>query len=85
MLTPDHPHIATNMHSLALSMSSCQNKDLLKEAAELHDQALRIRHRALRPGHPDILTSRGDLADALRALGYNEEAVERALRLAGPS
>jgi tetratricopeptide (TPR) repeat protein len=85
VLTPDHPHIATNMHSLALSISSCQNKDLLKEAAELHDQALRIRHRALRPGHPDILTSRGDLADALRALGYNEEAVERALRLAGPS
>jgi tetratricopeptide (TPR) repeat protein len=82
VLKPDHPHIATNMHSLALSMSSCQNKDLLKEAAELHDQALRIRQRVLRPAHPDILISRGDLANSLRALNFDEEAVEKAIRLA---
>jgi tetratricopeptide (TPR) repeat protein len=85
VLKPDHPHIATNMHSLALSMSSCQSKDLLKEAAELHDQALRIRQRALGPAHPDTLISRSDLANSLRALNYDEEAVEKALRLAGPS
>ena len=95
VLKLDHPHIATSMRNLALS---CQGQivhkeateglhkeaaeRLCKEAAELQDQAFRIRHRVLGPRHPDTLTSRSELETALHALGYDVEAIERAVRLA---
>lgn len=91
VLKPDHPHIATSMRNLALSCRSqgqqmdAQSQGLYMEAAELQDQALRIRHRVLGPAHPDTSISRADLADTLQALGWDGGAIERALRLAGPS
>ncbi|GAB7336030.1 hypothetical protein MBLNU13_g08849t1 [Cladosporium sp. NU13] len=95
----DHPHIATSMRNLALSCRSqallieaqsqgldmeSQIQALHKEAAELQDQALRIRHRVLGPRHPHTSISRAELADALHALGCDAEAIERAVRLASP-
>lgn len=95
VLKLDHPHIATSMRNLALS---CQGEvlhkeateglhkeaaeGLRKEAAKLQDQAFRIRHRVLGPRHPETLTSRSELETALHALGYDVEAIERAVRLA---
>lgn len=79
VLNPDHPHIATSMRNLALS---CQGEGLHKEAVELQDQTFRMRQRVLGHAHPETLISRDELANALRA---QEEAVEKALRLSGPS
>jgi len=79
-LKHDHPHIPTSMRNLALSY---QNQGLHKEAAELHTQVLEIRQRVLGPGHPVTLTSKDELVDALRALGYDDEAVDRTIRFAG--
>ena len=99
VLKLDHPHIATSMRNLALSCRSqgllieaqsqglhmeSQIQALHKESANLQDQALRIRHRALGFSHPHTLISRSELADALHTLGWDAEAIERTVRLASP-
>jgi hypothetical protein len=43
---------------------------------ELYEETLRIRQRVLGPKHPDIFSSRSNLAIGYRALGWYQEAVE---------
>jgi len=48
----------------------------MKEAAQLHEELLEIRKRALGPEHPDTLQSMNGLAASYSSLGRTKEAAQ---------
>ncbi|MFI7896532.1 tetratricopeptide repeat protein, partial [Streptomyces sp. CACIS-1.16CA] len=47
-----------------------------QQAADLHQHVLTDRERVLGPNHPDTLTSRNNLANALNDLGEHQQAAD---------
>jgi Tetratricopeptide repeat len=61
------------MNNLAVSYS---NLGQMKEAAQLHEETLEIRRRALGFEHPDTLWSTNNLAMSYSNLGRTTEATQ---------